>query len=219
MAYSLRKTKKKIVMKVYIILPLVLLCMAFHPSDNSFVEMQRNYIEIYKDIAIAEMHRSGIPASIKLAQGLLESHAGQSDLAQNANNHFGIKCKSTWEGPAFYKEDDDYDRQGRLLESCFRAYDFAEQSYRDHSDFLVNRERYQDLFNYGKQDYVNWAIGLSRCGYATDKRYAQKVINTIKKHNLDRFDMVQMPVQEKATDIMMPSYRLPDNYRPGDGLK
>jgi len=204
-------------MKALFLIPLMLICAALAPNESNFAELQKNYIEIYKDIAISEMHRSGIPASIKLAQGLLESHAGQSELAQNANNHFGIKCKSTWSGPSFFKEDDDYDRRGKLLESCFRAYDFVEQSYRDHTDFLVHRQRYEDLFTYGNQDYVNWAIGLQRCGYATDKRYAQKVISTIKKHGLDQFDRIQMPIREKSTSVMLPKYRIPDDYRPGDG--
>lgn len=206
-------------MKAFPLLLLLLVCGAFVRSDsNEYLELQKTYIDLYKDIAISEMHRSGIPASIKLAQGLLESQAGKSQLAQNANNHFGIKCKSTWSGPSFYKKDDDFDKQGRLMESCFRAYDFAEQSYRDHSDFLVHRERYSDLFAYGRQDYVNWAIGLSRCGYATDKKYAQKVIETIEKHDLHQYDLVEMPIREKATEIMLPKYRIPENYKPGDGI-
>lgn len=206
-------------MKALTLLLGLICCMSFSLENATVSEMHLNYIDLYKDIAISEMHRSGIPASIKLAQGLLESQAGQSSLAQNANNHFGIKCKSTWSGPSFYKEDDDYDASGSLMESCFRAYDFAEQSYRDHSDFLVHRERYKSLFSYGNQDYVNWAIGLSRCGYATDKKYAQKVISTIQKWGLDQYDKVEMPVREKATEIMVPKYKIPAGYRPGDGLK
>lgn len=192
----------------------------FLSVDNSErMAAELSYIELYKDIAIEEMHRSGIPASIKLAQGLLESQAGQSDLAQQANNHFGIKCKSTWSGPSFYKKDDDYDQRGRLTESCFRAYDHVKQSYIDHTNFLVHRERYKDLFNYGKSDYVNWAIGLSRCGYATDKRYSSKVIQMIKKHNLHQYDLVQMPTRTTSTKVLVPTYRIPDNYQPGDGKR
>lgn len=197
----------------------LLLIKFLSPSESDRLAAEMNYIELYKDIAIAEMHRSGIPASIKLAQGLLESQAGSSELAQHANNHFGIKCKSTWSGPSFYKEDDDYDRRGRLTESCFRAYDHVRQSYVDHTNFLVHRERYKSLFNFGRQDYVNWAIGLQKCGYATDKRYSGKVIKLIEKHNLHQYDLVEMPTQKKPTKVLVPTYRLPENYQPGDGQK
>ena len=177
------------------------------------------YIQNYKDIAIAEMHRSGIPASIKLAQGLLESQAGKSPLAVKANNHFGIKCKKTWLGPTYYKKDDDRDHKGKLLESCFRAYDFDHQSYIDHTNFLLHRERYKDLFSYGRQDYVNWAIGLKRCGYATDRKYAQKLIKTIENYNLAQYDLEEAPTFSKSVKVTMPVYELPENYRPGDGHK
>ncbi|MDX1685066.1 MAG: glucosaminidase domain-containing protein [Saprospiraceae bacterium] len=195
----------------------ILLLTVFSPSESNRLAIELNYIDLYKDIAIAEMHRSGIPASIKLAQGLLESQAGQSLLAQHANNHFGIKCKSTWSGPSFYKKDDDFDHKGQLMESCFRAYDHVKQSYIDHTNFLVHRERYKDLFSYGKEDYVNWAIGLQRCGYATDQRYSAKVIELIKKHDLHQFDKAAMPTKETSTKILLPTYRIPDDYKPGDG--
>ena len=109
-------------------------------SDD--ISAEASYVEKYSTIAVSEMHRSGIPASIKLAQGLLESQAGRSKLATEANNHFGIKCKKTWEGPTFYKKDDDRDHRGKLMKSCFRAYERAAQSYIDHTDFLLHRERY-----------------------------------------------------------------------------
>ena len=189
--------------------------LSVNKSERMAAEL--SYIDMYKDIAIEEMHRSGIPASIKLAQGLLESQAGQSDLAQLANNHFGIKCKSTWAGPSYYKKDDDYDHKGHLTESCFRAYDHVRQSYIDHTDFLVHRQRYQDLFNYGREDYVNWAIGLQKCGYATDRRYSAKVIGMIEKHDLHRFDLVDVPTKTTSTKVLVPTYRLPENYQPGDG--
>ena len=186
-------------------------------SDRA--ELEQQYIHVFKDIAVSEMHRSGIPASIKLAQGLLESQAGQSSLATKANNHFGIKCKKEWYGPTFYKKDDDRDRRGRLIESCFRAYDFVQQSYVDHTNFLLHRERYKDLFRYGRQDYVNWAIGLKRCGYATDKKYAHKLIKTIQRLGLNALDSAPLPTHEKSTTISMPAYEIPESYRPGDGLK
>ncbi len=146
-----------------------------------------NYIEQYQKIAIREMHRSGIPASITLAQGILESSWGNGSLALKANNHFGIKCKSHWTGPSFYIEDDDYKR-GKLIKSCFRAYNNAEESYIDHTDFLMSNARYQVLFTYTRTDYKRWAHGLKKCGYATDKKYGYKLINMIKKYGLDRFD-------------------------------
>jgi flagellum-specific peptidoglycan hydrolase FlgJ len=205
-------------MNVLMIFQLILLRLAL-PAEAATTAIEMQYIETYKDIAISEMHRSGIPASITLAQGLLESQAGRSDLALVAKNHFGIKCKSSWSGPSYYKEDDDLDHRGKLKPSCFRAYEHVKQSYIDHTDFLVHRERYESLFSYGKEDYVNWAIGLQRCGYATDKRYSNKVIGMIKKHGLHAFDAVTVPIKEKPTNVLMPAYKIPDNYRRGDGRR
>ncbi len=203
-------------MQILWVLHIVLLSVSSDVA-NERAAIERNYIDTYRDIAIEEMHRSGIPASIKMAQGLIESQAGLSRLAQQANNHFGIKCKSTWNGPAYYKKDDDYDQHGRLTKSCFRAYDFVEQSFIDHTNFLVHRERYSDLFSYGKSDYVNWAIGLQRCGYATDKGYSKKVIRIIEKHGLAELDRAEMPTRKRSTKILLPAYKLPEDYRPGDG--
>ena len=154
-----------------------------------------NYIEKYQSIAIREMHRSGIPASVTLAQGILESSWGNGSLALNANNHFGIKCKTYWSGPTFYIEDDDYEN-GKLIKSCFRAYENAESSYIDHTDFLMSNERYRNLFEYSHTDYVNWAHGLKKCGYATDKKYAEKLISNIRKYDLHRFD--SMPIESEV---------------------
>ena len=148
------------------------------------------YIQQYSELATREMNASGIPASIKLAQGILESSWGKSESALYYNNHFGIKCKSNWNGDSFRKEDDDYDRQGHLIPSCFRAYKTASESYRDHSNFLKNNVRYSKLFQLEKTDYINWAIGLQQCGYATSKDYALKLIDLIEKYNLQRFDQV-----------------------------
>lgn len=155
-------------------------------ATNSFGQ-PTDYIERYHQIAVREMHRSGIPASITLAQGILESSWGKGALALKANNHFGIKCKSTWTAATFYIEDDDY-QNGKLIKSCFRSYDNAEDSYLDHTDFLMSNVRYQKLFTYGHTDYKKWAHGLKKAGYATDKRYAYKLISTIKKYKLHRFD-------------------------------
>jgi hypothetical protein len=154
------------------------------------VSMQELYIEQYKWVAIREMERSGIPASIKMAQALLESGSGKSELAKNANNHFGIKCKKDWTGGMYYYRDDDKDKEGNLIESCFRLYPDVLDSYRDHSDFLVNRPRYKELFSLDKTDYISWAQGLKRCGYATDPNYADLLIKTVKKYNLDNLDYI-----------------------------
>lgn len=146
------------------------------------------YIEKYKDLAIAEMQRSGIPVSIKLAQALVESNSGRSVLADRANNHFGIKCKSYWTGPRYFYADDDVDERGRLVPSCFRMYDSPQASFMDHSDFLLTSERYRELFRSTPGDYQSWAYGLRQSGYATDPGYADKLIRVIVKYNLDRWD-------------------------------
>ena len=148
------------------------------------------YIRKYQDIAITEMVRSGIPASIKLAQAILESNCGQSELACKANNHFGIKCGGSWSGKSFHKEDDDY-RDGQLVKSCFREFESVLESYRAHSDFLTDpgkSGRYGNLFDLDITDYKGWAQGLSKAGYATDPQYANRLIQIIEKYELYRFD-------------------------------
>lgn len=141
------------------------------------------YINQYKDIAIEQMHRYHIPASITLAQGLLESGAGKSELAQKSNNHFGIKCHS-WDGSRTFHDDDE-------ASECFRVYKSARDSYEDHSIFLSTGSRYAFLFKFAETDYVNWARGLKRAGYATNPTYADKLIELIERYNLDRFDRMQ----------------------------
>ena len=143
------------------------------------------YIQRYKLIAIHEMLTYKIPASISLAQGMLESSNGNSNLATEGNNHFGIKCHSDWQGKKMYKDDDAKDE-------CFRVYEHAEESYRDHSLFLVNRSRYKFLFDYKTSDYSSWAKGLKEAGYATDSSYPNKLINLIEKYKLNEFDYVVM---------------------------
>jgi LysM repeat protein len=138
------------------------------------------YIERYKRIAIEEMQRSGIPASITLAQGIVESNNGNSTLARKANNHFGIKCHK-WTGKTFHQDDDEEDE-------CFRKYGNPEESYRDHTDFLVSGSRYDFLFDYKSNDYKSWAKGLKKAGYATSPRYADDLIRTIEENELYRFD-------------------------------
>ena len=156
-------------------------------------ELRRSYIATYQDIAVREMHRSGIPASITLAQGILESQWGQGHLATGSQNHFGIKCKTEWTGKRYQHKDDDYEN-GRLVESCFRAYDFPEDSYIDHTNFLVGNPRYAMLFQLDAHDYGAWARGLRQCGYATDRAYAAKLIRIIEENDLARFDRYTLPV-------------------------
>lgn len=149
------------------------------------------YVHDYKDIAVAEMIRTGIPASIKLAQGMVESNCGTSELATKANNHFGIKCGGDWTGKSFHKEDDDY-RNGELTKSCFREFKSPMESFVAHSDFLTDPKksaRYGCLFQLKSTDYEGWARGLSKCGYATDPRYADKLIKIIEDNRLYDFDL------------------------------
>lgn len=148
------------------------------------------YIERFSQLAMEEMLRAGVPASIKLAQGLHESGAGTSFLATRANNHFGIKCGRNWTGREAYRRDDDYDERGRLIESCFRGYRNPEASFRDHSEFLRDpaKMRYNFLFRLDPTDYVSWAEGLRQAGYATDPAYPQKLIRIIETYNLYQYD-------------------------------
>lgn len=151
----------------------------------------QEYLERFKEIAILEMERTGIPASIKLAQGLLESGAGTSDLARRANNHFGIKCGSGWNGRTYYKKDDDVNDRGELIESCFRSYKNPDASYRAHSEFLrdPNKQfRYGFLFRLNPTDYKAWARGLKQAGYATSATYSSKLIDIIERYELHRYD-------------------------------
>ena len=140
----------------------------------------QNYINLYKDLAIQEMLRYNIPASITLAQGLLESGAGTSELCLKGNNHFGIKCHN-WTGRSVYHDDD-------ASQECFRAYKDAYESYEDHSKFLVNSQRYKSLFRLKRTDYQGWANGLKACGYATSPTYATKLIQLIQLYELYQYD-------------------------------
>lgn len=148
------------------------------------------YIREFAPVAIQEMYYAGIPASITLAQGLLESGCGNSRLSVEGNNHFGIKCKDYWMGDTLMVLDDDYNEANELIASCFRAYESAAVSYRDHSDFLVNNVRYASLFTLDPNDYTGWAKGLQTCGYATNPQYANLLSSLIDRYALDAFDRV-----------------------------
>lgn len=139
------------------------------------------YIAKYSDLAVSEMKRTGVPASITLAQGILESNSGQSRLAVRGNNHFGIKCHNDWNGRTMRLDDD-------ARRECFRVYPSVKDSYRDHSDFLRYRDRYKPLFDLKTTDYKGWAHGLKRAGYATDPSYPRKLISIIETYGLSRFD-------------------------------
>ncbi|WP_347373206.1 glucosaminidase domain-containing protein [Aequorivita sp. Q41] len=151
------------------------------PVNIPYSERITNYINEFSGIAKEEMLQYGIPASITLAQGILESGAGAGELTMKANNHFGIKCHTGWEGDRVYHDDDE---RGE----CFRKYNDPKYSYRDHSLFLTQRSRYQDLFKLRKDDYKGWAKGLRKAGYATDPKYPEKLISIVERYNLDEFD-------------------------------
>ncbi|MEJ4086727.1 glucosaminidase domain-containing protein [Galbibacter orientalis] len=139
------------------------------------------YIDVFSPIAERQMQSHGIPASIILAQGILESGAGKGELVRKANNHFGIKCHTGWTGERAYHDDD-------AKGECFRKYRYPELSYEDHSEFLTTRSRYAFLFDLDKDDYRGWAKGLRSAGYATDRRYPDKLISLIEKYQLYRYD-------------------------------
>lgn len=143
------------------------------------------YIEQFKEIAMNEMKRSGVPASITLAQGILESESGNSELVKKSNNHFGIKCKSTWGGTSVTHDDDE-------TGECFRAYTNADESYRDHSDFLRANKRYHFLFTLNPTDYAGWAKGLKKAGYATNPRYPEMLIRNIEQYNLNQYTLLAL---------------------------
>src|SRR6185295_1956858 len=151
-------------------------------AQQTYDEQVEQYIAQYKPIAIEEMQRMGIPASITLAQGIVESNAGLSPLATEANNHFGIKCHDDWKGATF-KYDDDRKNE------CFRKYNSAAESFKDHSDFLKNKQRYAVLFTYDPLDYKAWAKGLKACGYATNPQYAKVLINCVEGYDLHQWDL------------------------------
>lgn len=149
-------------------------------AQKSYNEQVHDYIEKFKDLAVAEQLRTGVPASIKLAQGIYETGAGSSELCNNASNHFGIKCKTSWTGDTYTYTDDAKDE-------CFRKYESAINSYKDHSDFLKSNKRYSSLFVLSPTDYAGWAYGLKRCGYATNPAYAKKIIKTIEDFQLQEY--------------------------------
>lgn len=188
---------------LFLLLPLASMAQRITPED---------YIETYKDVAIQEMREHKIPASITLAQGLLESGAGNSALAREAKNHFGIKCHKGWEGDTYIMDDDEKNE-------CFRKYDNAEASFRDHSEFLCGRSRYAALFELEITDYEGWAKGLKAAGYATNPKYAQLLIDRINLYDLTKYD--QIALGERVDDNLLPDIAPEDEllelaYSPSD---
>lgn len=171
--------KNRIMLTAALAFVMSMLISAVVPSKSP----QDDYIRKYAPVAVREMYRSGVPASITLAQGLLESRYGQSELAVKGNNHFGIKCHD-WTGKKMYHDDD---RRGE----CFRVYGTADESFSDHSDFLRYRDRYKSLFNNDVTDYKAWAHGLKKAGYATDPAYPSKLIKLIEDYHLDKYDTMR----------------------------
>lgn len=161
---------------------------------RSMANAYEDYIERYSAMAVEQMEDYGIPASITLAQGLLESAAGRSTLAREGNNHFGIKCHKEWTGATMLRNDDAPDE-------CFRVYDSAAESFKDHSLFL-RRKRYAELFDLPVTDYTGWARGLKRCGYATDPNYADRLISIIELYSLYTFDNRDLRKLEEGADFI-----------------
>ncbi len=171
----------------------VVLFVVFLMAGNVFAQRMtvEEYVQTYKEAAIAQMKRLGVPASIILAQGILETESGNSDLVKQSNNHFGIKCKSNWTGMSVSHTDD-------APNECFRKYATADESYRDHSDYLFNTPRYASLFELSPTDYKGWAYGLKKAGYATNPRYPQILISNIERYNLQQFNAADQPLFERA---------------------
>lgn len=196
----------------------ILAVFMFFQAFASAKSAQEQYIEKYRKIAVDEMQRTGIPASVKLAQGILESNAGRSRLAQKANNHFGMKCGGDWVGGKFYKEDDDYDNRGRLQKSCFRKYNRAKDSWYAHSEFL-KKPRYQYLYNLRPDDYKGWARGLKRAGYATSPSYAHDLITVIETYRLYEYDVIESQLPTKVLEepiLPRKEIVIPSNDAPAD---
>jgi hypothetical protein len=196
---------KKSLVAVFIISLFIISCrtskVAVTPTGNS--GSSNSYINTYKDLAISEMKRTGIPASITLAQGMIESGNGKSSLAVQANNHFGIKCHDTWNGPTVKHNDN-------KRNECFRKYKTPAESFRDHSDFLITTPRYKGLFELSQTDYKGWAKGLKKAGYATNPDYANMLIRKIEEYGLYEYDSSKITAsakpgkKEDAITVMKP---------------
>lgn len=208
------------------LLALIVIMCAIIPAADAKSHIKWNsayqeYIDKYKDLAIDQMNKYGIPASITLAQGVFESGAGKSSLTRKSNNHFGIKCHSDWKGKKVYFDDD-------ARGECFRAYKNAKESYEDHSRFLSTGRRYRRLFELKTTDYKGWAKGLKAAGYATNPQYAKRLIEIIELYDLDKYDRAKKSRKKKkgGYEIVAEQHRVyakNDNYyviaRKGDTFR
>ncbi|MBX2931212.1 MAG: glucosaminidase domain-containing protein [Chitinophagaceae bacterium] len=174
---------------------IVLITTFLYASIHVFAQSEKaaNYVQLYKDAAITEMKRGGVPAAIILAQGMLESAYGESELCKKSNNHFGIKCKNDWEGEKTYHDDDE---KGE----CFRVYTSAAESFKDHTNFLKSRSWYAFLFKLSPTDYAGWAKGLKKAGYATERDYADKLIKLIVDNDLQQYTLAGLNENELANN-------------------
>lgn len=177
---------------IFITLQLVAVAQSSNPEPPFDKLTREEYIDRYAPFAVKEMLISGVPASITLAQGILESGDGNSVLAREANNHFGIKCHGMWEGKKYFMDDD-------AKNECFRVYTSVFDSYRDHSEFLAGRDRYADLFKLKATDYKGWAHGLKQAGYATNPKYPHLLIKIIEENSLHKYDLMKSPPDSKGT--------------------
>lgn len=174
--------------------------------------VQEVYIRKYCQIAVDEMKRTGVPASVTLAQGILESGSGTSQLSIKANNHFGIKCHSDWKGAKTYMDDD-------AKHECFRSYSNPAESFRDHSDFLRGNQRYASLFDLKITDYKGWANGLKKAGYATSPTYASRLIEIIENYNLTKYDSGSVVAVDPAPQTPNPAGKKPEPYFSSNGFE
>ena len=202
----------------------IFLCAAANDIPTlSTINTPNDYINRYCKLATYEMLRSGVPASIKLAQAIVESSWGASDLARRSNNHFGVKARN-WNGDVVYSIDDDYNKTGRLIPSAFRKYRSVEESYIDHSSFLQQSDRYSRLFEYERTDYKHWASGLLSCGYSTDPHYCDLIINTVERYGLQEYDIPKQTAAGSKEDLAAQalldrlSYRSMDDSKYVEGL-
>lgn len=197
-------------MRAFAVFVLTTVCLAARAQPTADV---LEYINTYKQLAIDEMKRTGIPASITIAQGIHETSAGKSELVLKSNNHFGIKCKAYWTGKKVYHDDD-------ARGECFRKYEQPADSYHDHSDFLRGSERYASLFNLDPTDYKAWATGLRKAGYATNPRYAPILIKLIEDYNLQQYTLIALgrlnPSDEILVTLPIPVMELPAPEPPAE---
>lgn len=203
-------------MKKVIIFISLLLCQVAALAQGT---PQERYIQKWAPTAVREMYRSGVPASITLAQGILESRYGLSPLASEGNNHFGIKCHKDWKGKTMHYDDD-------AKGECFRVYDSADESFQDHSDFLRYRDRYKFLFDLKTTDYKGWAYGLKKAGYATDPHYPAKLIKYIEDYKLYEYDTMTLEdsdrleeAEERVEDSVSSGSEVKTNERPASVKK